>query len=498
MRLTDVTIVNKDARAWRKSVTLYESVARRLAWHEKNSSTKIGAGHRIRAREIMDACRREQDAELPGREINSYLSSRAILNVGVREIMAWVFAGLPEPGPAQHDDVTAELVKMMNNKGRETRAANHRWNLMSEIAYRTTHGWYILFNTLTVRDGAYMKVFAKESKEFKNYVRQFERCINEAEDGVRNTPKGTGRPDNHRYFAVVEEGGSTGRLHIHVVHLFRTLPDHWHDPNRGKLRPNNREIEAVRKLWGNGNSTPIAARFSPKDAYGLAGWRWPIDRRTNDALVIKSPLALANYMSKYINKGYTSCKRSELLWRVRKSQQLGRPILTELMSTFTLEQLVLMTSDPSVKLWLNNTRIPQSLLRLEGMRSIDHLCMTSPNSFGSSMEIAKRLTPQDSLLHSLKGSTRTTQESNQQNTMIISTGGICSTEDYEKARAAVYTAARVIDAKYFRRSLMRYGKTSTADWIHPANVTNAPPDGTRHTDTSIHQDVKQGEHRDKS
>lgn len=490
MRLTDLAIASKEVRTWRKAITMEGSIARRLDWHLKHSAKSIGAGHISRAREIMAACRREAASETPGREINSYLSSRPILNLPVGEVLDWIFAGLPKPGPAQHDDYTQTLVTMMNNIGRDNRARQHQYLLMLEMAYRTYYDWYIIFNTLTVRSGAYHTVFAKDSKEFKNYVRNFEREITYAETGTRNTPRGHQRPDNHRYFACVEEGGTTGRLHIHIVHLCRTLPDRSHDPNCGRPRPTQREITSLKRLWRHGYSTPIAARFSPLDAYGKAGWRWPIDMRTNDALQIKSPLALANYMSKYINKGYTSCKRAELLWRVRKTQNLGIPILEELLSTLTPVQLMILASDDSLNLKLNNQRIPPQLLRIHSLKRLNHLSTTNTSDLPPLTEIAQTVTPRLSLLHSSRVSTLTIRECNQPSITPTLTDNISSTDDYNEQRAALYRAARAIDNKYFRRSLLRGGKQNTADWIHPKNEHHAQIKRLKHTDTSIHKAVK--------
>lgn len=494
MRLTDLAIANKEIRRWRKAQTLEGTVSRRLDWHLKHSSKEIGAGHINRARDIIAACKRAQwdcpGCRLDGRqnvgwEINTYLSSRAILDLPVNEVLDWVFKGLPRPGPAQHTDYEQTLVTMMNNMGRDKRARQHQFLLMTEMAYRTKQDWYVIFNTLTVRSGTYHLVFNKTSKEFKNYVRNFERRIYETAYGTRNPAKELRHQTDHVYFACVEEGGTTGRLHIHIVHLCRRLPSRVRDPNAGRSHPTRRELDSLKGLWKHGYSTPIAARFSPRDAYGLDGWRWPIDSRTQDALVIKSPLALANYMSKYINKGYTSCKRAELLWRVRKTQSLGLAPIRELLSTLTVDQLLLTASDDTLRLKLNNQTIPNQILRQQSLKLLDLQSTTKCSNSVTLMEIARETTPRLSLLASSRASTQTIPASNLPNITSILTERICDTDDYNEKRAAIYQAARNIDNKYFGRTLLRGGKTSTADWIHPTNVRHEQITNTKHTNRRV-------------
>lgn len=465
MRLTDAVIVDPRTRAWRKAVTMEASIERRLAYHMKNSSKEIGAGHISRAREIMAACRREADSETPGREINSSLSSRAILKIPVKEVMAYIFTHLRPPGPAQHDDFTQELVEMMNRLGKEQRAAQHRFNINAEVAYRVTQGWYVVFNTLTVRPGAYYQVFNKHSKEFKNYVRNYQREIDEAEYGTRNAPRGT--ECNHVYFACVEEGGEGGRLHIHVLHLSRALPRGSNDPNRGRSQPTHRELWRLKRLWTHGNSTPIAARFSPKDAYGKIGWRWPIDKATGDAKVITSPLQLANYMSKYINKGYTSCKRAKLLWRVRKSQSLGKAILDELTSPLSKEALLLLATDETMKIKLNHQRIPPNLLRQAALRRYLNEQHTTPSRDYDLHNLAKQCMPRPSLLQSSRTSMTVTPSFNLLNSIPTLTLATLDEDISKELCAEINLSAQQIDKKYYRRSLYPFGKTSTADYIHP-------------------------------
>jgi len=402
----------------------------------------------------------------PGWEINTYPNKTGrmvkLSQMAAKEVMAYIFPGLPEPGKAKHNDLEKSIIELMDNKGKDQRQKQHTFNLMCELAHKTEKNWFVVFNTLTVRQGHYYKVFSKDSKEFKNYVRQFEREVNEATTGTRNVK---GEP-NHYYFACVEEGGEGGRLHIHIVHICRKLPNQCYDPNRGKPTPIYREIPRLKRLWNHGFSTPIAARFSPLDAYGKEGWRWPIDARTDDALVINPPAKLANYMSKYIKKGYTCKKRAKLLWRVRKSHNLGRDLLDELTSQLSTNSLLLLASDATITLKLNNSPIPPNMQRMSALRTLQSR-IQNQSECPDLEEIAKQLLPLPSLLHNLRNSTHTTETSKRQNTTLILTwitenGGL-----YEQCRQDIEHARRVIDTKYFRRSHHAPGKTATTDYIHP-------------------------------
>jgi len=320
MRLTDLTKVDKHTRQWRKAITMLQRLEYRYDYYQKNTPKLLNPGHTRRFIEIRQILREQIqiNPDLIDNQLISHPEIGCLVSQPVSLTMDYTFTNLPKPHAAQQDEITAAVVELMHNKGKDARAQQHQFNLNAEIAYRTKNNWYLLFNTLTVQQGAYNAVFSRTSREFKNYIRSFEREITAAETGARNTPQQSKRTGNtnHSYFACVEEGGTGGRLHIHVLHFFRSLPHSWDDPNRGRHHPNLREIPRVKALWKHGYSTPIAVRYSPKDAYGLTGWRWPYDNKTQNALKIGTPLKLGSYMSKYIIKGYASCKRSKLLWRV--------------------------------------------------------------------------------------------------------------------------------------------------------------------------------------
>lgn len=436
MRISELIQISPQARNWHKLQTLKQTLIFHQTYYSRHCPHLISQRDQRVYEETIS--RLDRDVFISGRQ-------------SVKAIIASIWPNCPPRKTIQHDDLEQAMVQLMNETGRQARAAAHAFNLSAEMAVRTLAGAYIVFNTLTVRSGAYYAVFNKNSVEFKQYIRRITKLVG----------------NDHSYFAAVEEGGQHGRLHIHVLHLFNTLPKEWTDPNRGRSTPNLREITQVKHLWSHGHSTPIAVRYSPQDAFGKHGWRWPIDRETGDALRIRSPQAFATYMTKYITKGYTSNKRAKLLWRVRKSHSLGRQLLSELCNPLSNNSLLLLTTDPTIKLKLNNRTIPPQLVRLAAMRSLQnrHYMTPTNNSADLLLTHAKICTPRPSLLRSLRASTLTKSEYNPQNTTNILILPCFAEATYEQLRTDIEQSRFRIDQTYFRRSLNGYGTTTTADII---------------------------------
>lgn len=181
---------------------------------------------------------------------------------------------------------------------------------------------------------------------------------------------------------------------------------------------------------------------------------------------IQSPLALANYLSKYINKGYNSCQRAKLLWRVRKSHKLGQEILLEMLEPLSTSTLLILTNADNLKMKLNNQRIPQNLIRRTSLTILQNRqSTTSLNGFSSITDLAKTCMPRLSPLHYSRASTQTIQQNNQQSMQYLSTIG-CDTEDtFNAAWDEIYEQRRKIDLKYFPRNNGVYGKGSTRDTV---------------------------------
>jgi len=463
MRITDLATVNPQYKEIRKAITLAQNINNRLNYHIRNTR-ELNDDHRTKATSVIHALE-AYTSRLDRDELKNYTPwGGSLLQAPTKEILAWVFKDLREPGPAQHDDLTQTIVQQMNTAGRDQRAGQHNKALAYEIAYRAQQGWFIIFNTLTVAPGNYYAVFGKNSMAFRDYIRDIDRKLAQAAHGtVRNAQK---QNDYHTYFAVVEEGAQNGRLHIHVVHLFSHLPAGSEDPNKALPIPTRRELNTFKSNWKYGFTSPIMVRFAPNDAWGTAGYRWPYDLKTDKPLQIRSNQALAGYMAKYITKSYSSNKRSTTLWRVRKSHKLGRPLLAELLSTLTQNQLLAVASHPSLNVRLNNQKIPPAMLRQAALR-LHHNRLSTERRNAFTIAAVTNIQPLPSLLHSSRGSTRASLTHNLQNTIHTLTT-YTNEEDTSKAWEALKSASQTINKKYFKETIKAYGTTSTRDHIYAA------------------------------
>lgn len=458
MRITDAIKVDHQFRHYRKAQTTLQTLRSRMQWYQKHMPDAITPTHERRLADLVAALQREIASENLVWEINTSLSRRPILTLPTATITAYCFHNLPEPGPAQPSPLEQSMVELMNMRVRTLAAQQHKFLLMCEIAYRAKHNWFMIFNTLTVAPGEYYAVFSKTSKAFKNYIRNVDRAYQNA-----TTPT---RPDLPTHFAVTEEGAQNGRLHIHALHFTPRLPTDSQDPNTGKLRPTERTLPCLRRYWKHGRSEPIMVRYSPLDAFGAAGYRWPLDWKTQAPQVIKSPLALANYLSKYITKGYNSCQRSKLLWRVKKSHALGQPLLYELMDHLSTNSLLIMTTADNLRTKLNNQTIPQNLLRLTALRLLRNRLSTTPfNEYTTVTQIAKLSTPRLSPLHYSRASIQTIQESSRASLSSLSTLGLNNEDTFKTAWLELQQASNAINAKYFPRTSGTYGTASSRDHI---------------------------------
>jgi len=168
--------------------------------------------------------------------------------------------------------------------------------------------YFCLFNTLTVKPDRFQAVFSKGSKEWRRYIENLDNLFGIASyQTVREAKKARKAGfEYHQYFAVIEKGGKGGRLHIHVLHMFRDLPISFKDPNYGYIT-NRNEIAAMKELWShNGYSTPIPIRFGQDDAWGsrTGGKGWIMPAKYVEGVltpqVCKPPRAICNYVAKYM------------------------------------------------------------------------------------------------------------------------------------------------------------------------------------------------------
>lgn len=447
MKITDAITVSSEARWKRKCTTLITSIERRLQWHMKHSTSGINWSHTSKAKMAIAVLEAEKQRQKPLWEINSYISSRPILKLPAKELLEEIFKGLNKPGKAQHTALQRELLNYLTKKGQEGRAAQHSFKIACEVAEKSKHNWYMIFNTLTVDNGNYIKVFSKTSDAFKNYIKTVDRLFAIASYGSVRKAEGE---HYHTYFACVEEGGQTGRLHIHVLHMFKETPKNWNDPNKGLQRPYRREINDLKKKWPYGMSRPIMVRSSPRDAWGRKGYRWPTDQQGN-SLPIKSPLAFATYLSKYIIKGYKCQKRSKLLWRVRKSQQLGNKIIDEMMTMISTKNKLMIASLPNLQIKIGTIPIPPTTLRRAALKSYQNdLNTTNQSELATIADLANTAYIVPSPLQSLHGSTKITQVSNQLNSTLSQTVDFSDTDAYKKMKHELNHARIEIAKKYIQ------------------------------------------------
>jgi hypothetical protein len=219
-------------------------------------------------------------------------------------------------------DTLEEFKKRMKSACLSSRKQELMFRLYNEMIQRK--GWFGLFNTLTVSPECHEEVFGENSKAWTDYVRLVDRqvgirCFGTWKQAIKERNLGN---EFHRYFAVVERGANTGRLHIHVLHMMKKLPYGSYDPNRGCVTPCRRELGVFKTYWKFGYSSPIMVRFNINDGYGKLFWRWPYEMKGKQAVPVEvsNEMKIVNYLGKYLVKSYSvKTKKGDLIWRTRMS-----------------------------------------------------------------------------------------------------------------------------------------------------------------------------------
>jgi len=253
--------------------------------------------------------------------------------------------------------------------------------LMLEVEYRFSQGWYFIFSTLTCDNESLSKVFPpagySRSSAFTDYVRSVDRLFGQAAFGsFRRALKARASGDEfHTYFAVVEKGSKNGRLHIHILHCFKSLPVSFSDPNYGSIQPYLREVDAMRRYWKFGKSSPIAVRFSAGDAYARSGWRWPVVQSKKSSpffytqLQAKPFQAVVAYIGKYITKSMLE-KEVGCIWRTRMSRNLGKEPIKKVVDRMSLKEKMTLLRVPRLVIDLMSTKVPKSILKRLVLKTI--------------------------------------------------------------------------------------------------------------------------------
>lgn len=431
--------VNGTYRLYRKANTLLATLRDREQFYSKRYT--LQPKHQTRLDQVNQQLQ-NFISRLDKIEFISDTPIPACLKDAVSHTCRYVFEGLPDPGKAHHSSFEHHLAEAMTIAGRQDRAQAHKFLLACEVAYRYAQGWYMLFNTLTVDRHHYMEVFNENSTAFRRYIDHVDRAVAIATHGSVRAAKGR---DYHSYFAVVEEGSLNGRLHIHVLHFMQKLPEGCRDPNYGRRSPDHWEISRFKRWWYQGFSSPKTVRVSPLDAWGKAGYRWPLDPKTHQPFKTGSAQRVAGYVGKYVLKSYVATKRSEYLWRVRKSQQLGRQLLSMLTRHLPREALLAMAGDTATRYRINQRTIPNRLLRIAALRSLQDR-LSSVSLFTA----ATGLAPRPSLLQLLRGSTApSATEHSSQNTMFSSLTSCDATDTFDTWRPVIKARVASLEARFF-------------------------------------------------
>lgn len=465
MRVSDAIRVDKDFRYWQKAKTLLQTIDYRMQWYMRAMPERVTPLHISRALEISMHMDRELQATKPLCEINRYLSRRPILTLPVDEILAWTFSGLPPPKKADLSVMDEAIASLLKRQYWAAQKQMHYFGLMCEIAYRHHHGWFIILNTLTVREGEYVQVFQSGSKAFLHYIRKIDRYFAQHLYGSIRNARGQ---LFHQYFACTEAGSEKSRLHIHCVHLVKHLPSEITDPNYGRTQPTEWVITRLRRFWRHGRSDPRTCRSSPNDAYGKLGWRWPLDSKTHEPYRLRSPLAIATYISKYIQKGYESCLRKNRMWRVKKSHNLGRALIDEITARLSTSTLLILSSTETIRAKLNGCLIPSTSLRLSCLRSLKNRNFQDTpilSGFDNLAQLAKRTNTRLSPLLSSRASIQTILENNQQSMQYLSIFGINNEASFEAAANDLRDSVWQSQQTYFPAGIKSYGAGSSRDDI---------------------------------
>jgi len=442
MKITTAAKVNRYLATYRKAITLSASLKRRAEYLRK-----AGHGHCINDSKLNAVLidLKEYSSRLDN---NEFINPPKWVHWPVEDVMTYVM-GHNKPGPKQYNEFEAAIAQTMAESGQRQRASQHTWQLQAELAYRHKLGWAFTFNTLTVADEHYYDVFSPESLAFRNYIRHIERLA--AKRAAIPRAQAT---QHHRYFAVIEEGSKTGRLHLHVLHMTSHLLT-TSDPNQGSAWPTKREMPSLKRYWPYGWSSPIAVRYSLGDAYSQAGWRWPLDSKTGKGIPVRQIGAVGGYMAKYILKAYTSTQRNEYQWRVKKSRNLGQALLSELTANLTNQTLEIICSLPTIRARMNKKTIPPTMLQQSSLAALQNR-----QSLETMFQSLKHFASDPSLLHVASGLIQPTPGLNQPSAGNILTTNL-SAEAISKAQDELQTAANKLTAKYYGDTIFDVTTLST-------------------------------------
>lgn len=245
--------------------------------------------------------------------------------------------GIEQSSNFKANPVLQKVFKQFEESAKQSSYACACDRLKLEIIDKRYRDWFIVFSTLTVDPQHYEEVFSKGSQVWRTYIRTIQRKVAKSCYGSYRKAKGK---EYFSYFAVVEEGSKTQRLHIHVLMFMKDIFD-CQDPNRGRRIPNRQEIKELNQYWKYGQiQAHIAVRFGGNDAYGKRNWRYPVDNDGNP-IRVSTIGAVAGYLTKYIIKSKEVQVKGEITsWKIKVSKTLGKLRIQEALKTMNNRELI--------------------------------------------------------------------------------------------------------------------------------------------------------------
>lgn len=260
------------------------------------------------------------------------------------------------------------FLEKAKDRCRNARKAEHIARIVWALKEAELDGWYPVFVTLTVAPEYYQEVFFRKSGTWKNYIRQVHRNV-----GYRLglNRREADNAEIHKYFAVVERGGRTGRLHVHVLHLCKALPVDCVDPNSGRSVPDRRELSAWVRFWEHGFVSACPVRTCEFDVYGRSGFVWPVKREGKIFAPYRSTgiVGIANYIAKYLSKTLYD-EETERMWRCRMSRNFGIRTMTTIIQSLTTRKLWMIANGVLPRIRMMERTIPQNLLRRLAIKEV--------------------------------------------------------------------------------------------------------------------------------
>lgn len=344
----------------------------------------------------------------------------------VSEHMKTLFKQRVKPTGNNMSVFEKKFMEKIREKQIKSRISELTWRIETATIEAERLGWYVVFNTLTVRHGLINKVFEKGSRQWNNYIQKIERDIGVAVYGTIKKAEYERKKGNlyHKYMAVVERGAKNHRLHIHVIHLMQELPQQCRrDPNLGKKQHNYRCLRGFEKYWEHGFQYPIAARFQGNDAYTKCGWVWPMEVKKSGELKpveAKPPIAIARYLAKYINESYQ--QNGKDYFRCRMTRKLGLTKTKSVMKKATDEALLTMvTIGDAAPMKKAQIKVPPlRIIRMEAAREMMVRMQHKKNS-SRAWKYFQGLTPAPNIIKQLRTMTRKSTKYSLSNIIDIST-----------------------------------------------------------------------------